>query len=181
MYQLSWYSTSSLGDGDQGDNDHGDKDKDGIDQLIDKLGEEEEQEEKEKAEDSRELDEDEKDSDRLDLGFLSKSHAITPITVPEFFPDVPVLTLSRNPLFPRFVKMLEVNHKTPLDYFCIVQLHGVHHKGNVVRWPSKGVCQGARKCRNFFVCVCVYVVEPQLVYYYLWNDKVFHEKIMLRC
>ena len=111
--QLSWYSTSSLGDGDQGDGGHGNEDKEGVDQLIDKLGEEEEQGEEEEAEDKREQDEREKDQDGLDLGFLPKSHAIIPITVPEHFPNVPVLTLSRNPLFPRFVKMLEVSSKIP--------------------------------------------------------------------
>ena len=112
LYQFSQYSTSSLDDGNQGDDDHGDEEgKEDLDQLIDKLGEEEEEENK------RELDEDEKDQDRLDLGLLSKSHAITPITVPEFFPDVPVLALSRNPLFPRFVKMLEASHKIPLGSF----------------------------------------------------------------
>ena len=129
QYQLSWYSTSSLGDGDQGDSDHGDNGKEGIDQLIDELGEEKEQ--GEEAEDRRELDEDEKDHNRLDLGFMSKSHAITPITVPESFPDVPVLTLSRNPLFPRFVKMLEVSCRIPLDHFRVVQCYVVRKCGQV--------------------------------------------------
>ena len=115
LYQLSRYSTSSLDDGNQGDGDHGDEEsKEDLDQLIDKLGKEEEEENK------RELDDDEKDQDRLDLGLLSKSHAITTITVPEFFPDVPVLALSRNPLFPRFVKMLEASHRIPLDHFHAV-------------------------------------------------------------
>ena len=36
------------------------------------------------------------------------SQVIAEITVPADFPDVPVVAVSRNPLFPRFVKMLEV-------------------------------------------------------------------------
>lgn len=37
-----------------------------------------------------------------------RHHALAPVTVPETFPEVPLLPISRNPLFPRFVKMLEV-------------------------------------------------------------------------
>ena len=36
-------------------------------------------------------------------------HAIAPISVPDNFPEVPLLAVSRNPIFPRFVKMLEVS------------------------------------------------------------------------
>lgn len=38
-----------------------------------------------------------------------KQHAIAPVTVPDNFPEVPILAISRNPIFPRFVKMLEVS------------------------------------------------------------------------
>lgn len=34
--------------------------------------------------------------------------ALTTMTVPEVFPNVPVIAISRNPVFPRFVKMIEV-------------------------------------------------------------------------
>lgn len=114
-HQLSWYSTSSLGDGNHGDNHH-DEDKGDIGTLIEKLDEDEKREEQEEHEDKQELEEEEKEHDGLDLEFLPKSHAIMPITVPECFPNVPILTLSRNPLFPRFVKMLEVSRseKGPL-------------------------------------------------------------------
>lgn len=46
----------------------------------------------------------------LGLEGVSHSHlqAVTTISVPEVFPEVPVLPISRNPIFPRFVKMLEV-------------------------------------------------------------------------
>lgn len=36
---------------------------------------------------------------------------VAPISIPEVFPDVPVLTMNRNPLFPRFVKMMEITDK----------------------------------------------------------------------
>jgi len=35
--------------------------------------------------------------------------ALTTMAVPDFFPNVPVLAISRNPVFPRFVKMIEVS------------------------------------------------------------------------
>ncbi|KAG9461657.1 hypothetical protein GDO78_016118 [Eleutherodactylus coqui] len=36
--------------------------------------------------------------------------ALTPLVVPEVFPDVPVIPVSRNPVFPRFVKIIEVKN-----------------------------------------------------------------------
>ncbi|XP_059175415.1 lon protease homolog, mitochondrial-like [Physella acuta] len=36
--------------------------------------------------------------------------ALTTMSVPEFLPVVPVIAISRNPVFPRFVKMIEVTH-----------------------------------------------------------------------
>ena len=40
-------------------------------------------------------------------------HAIAPVSIPENFPEVPMLAITRNPIFPRFVKMLEVSeHST---------------------------------------------------------------------
>ncbi|KAL3866563.1 hypothetical protein ACJMK2_043851 [Sinanodonta woodiana] len=41
--------------------------------------------------------------------------ALTPMAVPEVFPNVPVIAISRNPVFPRFVKMIEVNDKRLAD------------------------------------------------------------------
>lgn len=34
--------------------------------------------------------------------------ALAPIQIPEFLPKVPIIAVSRNPLFPHFIKMLEV-------------------------------------------------------------------------
>lgn len=34
--------------------------------------------------------------------------ALTPMIVPEVFPNVPLIAVSRNPVFPRFIKILEV-------------------------------------------------------------------------
>lgn len=39
----------------------------------------------------------------------SVQHAIAPVSIPDNFPEVPVLAITRNPIFPRFVKMLEVS------------------------------------------------------------------------
>lgn len=39
---------------------------------------------------------------------IGASQALSPVTVPDKFPNIPVLAIGRNPLFPRFVKMLEV-------------------------------------------------------------------------
>jgi hypothetical protein len=35
-------------------------------------------------------------------------NALAPIQIPDFFPKVPLIAVSRNPLFPRFIKMIEV-------------------------------------------------------------------------
>ncbi len=38
------------------------------------------------------------------------STALTPMTVPDVFPNVPIIAVKRNPVFPRFIKMIEVLH-----------------------------------------------------------------------
>ena len=46
------------------------------------------------------------------LGLLApvvKQYALAPVSIPDRFPEVPVLPISRHPIFPRFVKMLEVH------------------------------------------------------------------------
>lgn len=35
--------------------------------------------------------------------------ALSPITVPDYWPKVPVLAVNRNPVFPRFIKMIEIS------------------------------------------------------------------------
>ena len=35
---------------------------------------------------------------------------MTPIKVPDEFPNVPCIPVTRTPLFPRFVRIIEVNH-----------------------------------------------------------------------
>uniref|UniRef100_A0A3P9CPR8 Lon protease homolog, mitochondrial n=1 Tax=Maylandia zebra TaxID=106582 RepID=A0A3P9CPR8_9CICH len=37
--------------------------------------------------------------------------ALTPMMVPEVFPNVPLVAVSRNPVFPRFIKIIEVKNK----------------------------------------------------------------------
>lgn len=34
--------------------------------------------------------------------------ALTPMMVPEVFPNVPLIAVNRNPVFPRFIKIIEV-------------------------------------------------------------------------
>ncbi|CAL1537297.1 unnamed protein product [Lymnaea stagnalis] len=41
--------------------------------------------------------------------------ALTTMSVPEFLPIVPVIAISRNPVFPRFVKMIEVTHPALME------------------------------------------------------------------
>ncbi|XP_046838988.1 lon protease homolog, mitochondrial-like [Xenia sp. Carnegie-2017] len=41
--------------------------------------------------------------------------ALAPVMVPEVYPRVPLLCVHRNPVFPRFVKMLEISDKTIMD------------------------------------------------------------------
>lgn len=36
--------------------------------------------------------------------------ALTPMLVPEVFPNVPLIAVNRNPVFPRFIKIIEVIH-----------------------------------------------------------------------
>ena len=40
---------------------------------------------------------------------ISHQHAIASVAIPDNLPEVPVLAVTRNPIFPKFVKMLEVS------------------------------------------------------------------------
>ncbi|XP_008406402.1 lon protease homolog, mitochondrial isoform X1 [Poecilia reticulata] len=41
--------------------------------------------------------------------------ALTPMMVPEVFPNVPLIAVSRNPVFPRFIKIIEVKNKNLME------------------------------------------------------------------
>jgi len=41
--------------------------------------------------------------------------ALAPIQVPEYLPKVPLIAVNRNPLFPRFIKMIEISNKPLMD------------------------------------------------------------------
>ena len=43
---------------------------------------------------------------------LEQQTALAKVIIPDEFPDVPLLAVPRSPIFPRFVKMLEVNTQT---------------------------------------------------------------------
>lgn len=55
--------------------------------------------------------------------------ALTQVIVPDVFPEVPVLPVHRNPVFPRFVKMMEVcQYINRMIIWCIgVLLKGSHY------------------------------------------------------
>lgn len=36
--------------------------------------------------------------------------ALSPMTVPDYFPNIPLLAVTRNPVFPKFIKMIEVSN-----------------------------------------------------------------------
>ena len=48
--------------------------------------------------------------------------ALTTMSIPEFLPVVPVIAISRNPVFPRFVKMIEVR-----SIFNVLSFDCLHH------------------------------------------------------
>ena len=59
-----------------------------------------------------EREEEEEDAGTLGIELLparNRMHAIAPVTIPDDFPEVPILAISRNPIFARFVKILEVS------------------------------------------------------------------------
>ena len=71
----------------------------------------------EEGEEKKPVDEQESDGDE-NLGLLApvvKQYAIAPVSIPDRFPEVPVLPITRNPIFPRFVKMLEVRRYRPAN------------------------------------------------------------------
>lgn len=41
--------------------------------------------------------------------------ALTPMLVPEVFPNVPLIAVNRNPVFPRFIKIIEVKNKQLME------------------------------------------------------------------
>lgn len=87
-----YYSTSSSGGGEEGEN-----------------GEEE----------SEEGEGSEKEGDIIQ-GSLHQQYALAPVAIPDIFPEVPVLPISRNPIFPKFVKLLEVSgYSEPLPLFSM--------------------------------------------------------------
>ena len=50
-------------------------------------------------------------------------NALAPLQVPELFPNVPLVAVSRNPLFPRFIKMVEV--KLSLSKIILLNIDGI--------------------------------------------------------
>uniref|UniRef100_A0A7N8WKL9 Lon protease homolog, mitochondrial n=1 Tax=Mastacembelus armatus TaxID=205130 RepID=A0A7N8WKL9_9TELE len=45
----------------------------------------------------------------------SQITALTPMMVPEVFPNVPLIAVSRNPVFPRFIKIIEVKNEALME------------------------------------------------------------------
>ncbi len=66
----------------------------------------EEQENLEEIEEEGELEE----SEALELFPSSRQNALAPVAVPKSFPNVPLLPISRSPIFPRLARILEVKN-----------------------------------------------------------------------
>lgn len=43
--------------------------------------------------------------------------ALTPMTIPDVFPHLPLIAVTRNPVFPRFIKIIEVTRALPWPRF----------------------------------------------------------------
>lgn len=59
------------------------------------------------GEESEEGESGEKENNLIQSG-LHQQYALAPVAIPDTFPEVPILPVSRNPIFPKFVKLLEV-------------------------------------------------------------------------
>lgn len=70
-------------------------------------GEEEAGEGKKETEDAERDDSESEDSESLEMLPPARHHALATIRVPDHFPDVPLLPISRSPIFPRLARMLE--------------------------------------------------------------------------
>ncbi|CAG2113277.1 unnamed protein product [Medioppia subpectinata] len=44
-----------------------------------------------------------------------RSSSLAAVTVPEVWPEVPVIAIHRNPVFPRFIKIIEISNQTLMD------------------------------------------------------------------
>ena len=52
------------------------------------------------------------------------THLPAAMTVPEIWPQVPVIAIARHPVFPRFIKIIEVSHLLLVDVLVVeVILH----------------------------------------------------------
>ena len=71
-------------------------------------GEDKEKEDSEKQEDGSTEEAEEGENLGLEMLPVPRHHSIAPVNIPDYYPEVIVLPMSRNPIFPRFVKMLEV-------------------------------------------------------------------------
>lgn len=54
--------------------------------------------------------------------------ALTPMTIPDVFPHLPLIAVTRNPVFPRFIKIIEVMRSTALPPFPHLCKHRVSRK-----------------------------------------------------
>lgn len=107
-----WYACSS---GDEGDGGSGEGEGEEVQGGEESDGEGNEGEGEEETSEDNEL--------GLEMLPIPRHHAIAPVNIPDLFPEVPVLPIPRNPLFPRFVKMLEVRAR----HACVTVTIGVTH------------------------------------------------------
>lgn len=66
--------------------------------------------------------------------------ALTPMIVPEVFPNVPLIAVSRNPVFPRFIKIIEVRMMQPYISCPVstgnISLHIIYGTDCIADWLS---------------------------------------------
>lgn len=64
------------------------------------------------GEDSEDEAEEERERDEVNV----EQSALAALSIPDSFPEVPILAITRNPIFPKFVKMLEVTDKDLMNH-----------------------------------------------------------------
>lgn len=82
------------------------------------------------------------DSTGSDSGGPTVVTALAPLMVPENVPHVPLIPISRNPVFPRFIKIIEVIHVN--DIFQIMKRNWEKRKKSF--FPGRGSYLGGELC-----------------------------------
>lgn len=63
--------------------------------------------------------------------------ALSTVTVPDIYPNVPLIAVNRNPVFPRFLKMIEVNicnNFINVKLYIADRLYAIHAFINLIEY-----------------------------------------------